>query len=157
MPYIGQAGQKIAQVYAGQMGPAFRAVVGTGGSLAAAAWTKVAFGSEEFDTASCYDTSLSRFTPNVAGYYQVNGSVSITANVYYLYIAVYKNGSEYAKGTRRAVQTAYGDSYQAAVHSLIYLNGSTDYIEIYALSAGARTTHADAGNSEFSAALVRTA
>ena len=54
--------------------PAFSAYQSTGQTLSSSTWTKIQLQTEEFDTASCYDNATNyRFTPNVAGYYQVNG------------------------------------------------------------------------------------
>jgi len=114
--------------------PAFSAWLGGGNqSLTIATWTKITFNTEEFDTNSCYNTSTYRFTPNVAGYYQVNliayqaagGTTALTTSIY-------KNGSAFK--TNQLIVSTYQNVVTTA---LIYLNGSTDYIEAYANSTGA--------------------
>jgi hypothetical protein len=133
-------------------GPAFSAYMSANQSLSATTFTKMQCNTEEFDTASCYDTSLYRFTPNVAGYYQVNGNIETVGAVGSL-VSVYKNGSLSKRGANITVG-AY--TYGSIVSTLMYLNGSSDYIELYAYAAGSATL---VGNSSqvcfFQAALVR--
>jgi len=59
---------KVASGVAGT-GPAFMAESTVDQSVTSATWTKVTLGNEIFDTDSCF--SSSRFTPTVAGYYQL--------------------------------------------------------------------------------------
>ena len=61
--------------------PAFSATrTSTNQSFTSAVWTKVECQTEEFDTASAYDNATNfRFTPQVAGYYQVSGTLYFTA------------------------------------------------------------------------------
>ena len=51
--------------------PAFSAYVAAAQTITSSSYTKVNFDTEEFDIGSCYDTTLKRWTPNKAGYYQV--------------------------------------------------------------------------------------
>ena len=133
-------------------GPCFAAQAATATSLSANTVTKITLDSELFDTDGCFTSS--RFTPTVAGYYQINATVradlsSQTA----LHIYFYKNGSEYAIGNFTNTT-----STQAATvgSTLAYMNGSTDYMELYCYSSV--TGNAYAGYSTmFSAALIRPA
>ena len=143
--------------------PAFSAYANAGQTVSAGTFTKVAINTEYFDTANCFDSTTNyRFTPNVAGYYQVNATVSFgTTGAGEIIAAIYKNGSIYSRGTdANMVIGTFGDSL-ITYNELIYFNGSTDYIELYGLvSANPRT-----GNglryydtwltSRFSAAMVR--
>jgi hypothetical protein len=108
--------------------PAFSAVrTSNQTSISANTWTKVQLNVEDFDTASCFDSSTNyRFTPNVAGYYQVNGSVSSEGTSSYMGVAIYKNGSLFHRTWTENTQ-----AMSAQVSCLIYFNGSTDYIELY--------------------------
>jgi hypothetical protein len=118
-------------------GPAFSAYQTSGVSLSSGVYSKVLFQAEEFDTANCYDTSTSKFTPNVAGYYQFNYVLNVSGGtVYRTQLAIYKNGSK-VKAVRDASATA-GDIENGSV--LIYANGSTDYFEFYAYCGGAGAT-----------------
>ena len=115
--------------------PAFSAYLSTQQSVTTAVFTKVTCQTEEFDTASAYDNATNyRFTPLVAGYYQVSGNLdtSSSGSVTYGRTAIYKNGSRYKDGTLGNGTT----TPNVPVSCLVYLNGSTDYIELYAAIAG---------------------
>jgi len=115
-------------------GPAFSAYLGSSQSITTSTFTKVAINTEEFDTNSNYNTSTYRFTPTVAGYYQVNGRFSSEVNSTLLVATIYKNGVEVKRGmdTRASVNV----STAVTVNTLIYMNGTTDYIEFYAYITG---------------------
>jgi hypothetical protein len=121
-------------------------------------WTKVQASSEQFDTANCYDTSTYRFTPNVAGYYLLTGNIGVATAVTGQFIgAFYKNGSSYnvffQSGDDR-VNAAYAGSV------ILYLNGSSDYVELYAYlaSSGTKTLQSEGGlKGYFTGCLLRTA
>ena len=96
---------------------------------------KVKFQLEEFDTASCYDTSNSRFTPNRAGYYQINAEIRFDGNIgssNEQMIALWKNGAEYKRGWNTAGGNGSSSWFAMTVNSLVYFNGTTDYVEVYA-------------------------
>jgi len=138
-------------------GPAFSATVTTSQSISNTTNTKLNFTTEVFDSNSAYDAANSRFTPTVAGYYQINITITFdngsngTVNSVY----VGKNGSPVC---RSWFPSATGQYCGAQVSSVVYLNGSTDYIEAYGFqntgSAKSTLTGTDSG---FSAALVRAA
>jgi len=118
-------------------GPAFAAYQTNGSanqSVSSDTWTKAKIDTEEYDTASCYDTTNYRFTPNVAGYYQINGCLYLrnAAASAFKIVGIYKNGSLYKQGTGIYLT---GNYYTAAdtfpVSTLVYLNGSTDYVELW--------------------------
>lgn len=116
-------------------GPAFSVYYNTSLSVTSGTYTKVPFNTKEFDTASCYDNSTNyRFTPTVAGYYQLNAGVYGTGTIAtYIQVALYKNGSKY-KNTLAAMQNSTNGT--GVVTSVVYLNGSTDYVEVYASVSG---------------------
>lgn len=133
--------------------PAFSAYLATTQSVSAGTWTKIQYNTENFDTNSNYDNSAYRFTPTVAGYYQVSASGALDGNATYLYLAIYKNGSAVVVSPYAAVGGVGG----VAV-GLIYLNGSTDYVEGYALKDGlASLTGGASGYTLFQGVLVRAA
>jgi len=136
-------------------GPAFSAYAGTATTLTNNADTKVLFDTEEFDTNSNFASS--RFTPTVAGYYQINAAVRIqsVASGNTLYITLYKNGSAYKLGNL-VIQPNTGDP-MLIVTSIVSMNGSTDYVEIYAFQnfGSTRTTQAASTTTYFNGAMVR--
>jgi hypothetical protein len=119
-------------------GPAFSAFLTSLQSITSTVYTKVQLGSEEFDTNSCFNNTGSTvggipayaFLPNVAGYYQVNGAIFPNTVTSLAISAIYKNGA-----INRAVLNQ-SSSVGAEVSAVIYLNGSTDYIELYAYLSG---------------------
>jgi hypothetical protein len=136
-------------------GPTFRARVGTQQSFSQNTVTKIQFGTEVWDTDSCYDpTTNYRFTPNKAGYYFVNTSVYLQQNdLQDCQIFIYKNGASNS-------YAYYGDNDANAncqVTALVDLNGTTDYIEAYiwSESAGSRDIIAGAAASYFNAVWIR--
>ena len=138
-------------------GPAFSAYRSTSQSISNATWSKVQFQTEEFDTANYYDNATNyRFTPLIAGYYQISGAVQFVSSSNFL-LSVYKNGVEYATVGMLGV-VALLDS-QGAVSKLVYFNGSTDYVEVYCYqnSGGALNIAGRIANSYFTGVLVRSA
>jgi hypothetical protein len=136
-------------------GPAFSAYAGATTNLSTNAYTKILFNTEEFDTNSNYDTSTSRFTPTVAGYYQIVGAAECNSDAQAYYnCAVYKNGSSYKFGNTNATN----GTYRNQVTCLAYLNGLTDYIEIYVFTNGSgRFVNNLSVSTFFQGALVRAA
>jgi hypothetical protein len=121
-------------------GPAFSAYQPSGSAqtITLNTWTKVNFQSEEFDTNNNF--SSSRFTPTVAGYYQLNAVVNTNYGPGGVIVSFYKNGSEFYRGGNIQTGTAGSGS-----SGLIYLNGSTDYVETYVLTSLGGSLDADSG------------
>lgn len=142
-------------------GPAFSAYRAASQTVTTGTYTKVACDTEEFDTNSNYDpTTNYRFTPTVAGYYQVNGQINIYAasGMTRAFVGVYKNGSIAKWGTDITLPSNIS-GLRAHVSSLIYCNGTTDYVELYCYIVGSGTLILSAGTSDnyFQAALSRAA
>ena len=115
-------------------GPVFSAYRSTSDqSITSSVWTKVQIQAEEFDPDSFYDSVTNyRFQPTKSGYYLVTAKVEITASSpapTLSLVAIYKNGTVFK---RSYSSTDIGTSISA----LIYLNGSTDYLEEWAWSNG---------------------
>lgn len=117
--------------------PAFSAYINTSSqSLTTGTWTKAQFQGEEFDTANAYDNATNyRFQPSVAGYYQINASCIFAGTVTQAITSLYKNGSEFKRGNGFLTGTGVS-SVSEGVSALVYLNGSTDYLETYVYAAG---------------------
>jgi hypothetical protein len=150
---------KLASGVAGN-GPAFSVARTTDVSVPNGTSTKVIFATESFDTNSCYDTSNGRFTPNVAGYYQITASLGWltppSGQSYDFYIA--KNGAIGTPAIRVILSTASQNPIFQGSY-LLYLNGSTDYVEIYAYQ-GTGSTQTIIGGTDrtwFQGFMVRSA
>ena len=135
-------------------GPAFSAYQSTTQTLATNVLTKILFQAEEFDIGSNYDTSTSRFTPTMPGYYQVNFCFGPGALYCGIIIQLFKNGAVAKYGT----VTSTGSISGSAVGScLVYMNGSTDYLEVYGLFTTGQITSAAYPLTYFQAFLARSA
>jgi len=118
-------------------GPAFSAYQTNGSanqSISSDVWTKAKIDTEEFDTNNNFDTTNNRFLPTIAGYYQINACLYLrnaSASPIKI-VGLYKNGSIYKQGMQLYFT---GNYYIAAdtfpVSSMMYLNGTTDYVELY--------------------------
>jgi hypothetical protein len=112
----------------GATGPAFSAYKSSNQTLTNSTLTKITFDTEVFDTNNNFASST--FTPTVAGYYQiscmVNANDAVTGTVSATGIYFYRNGARYYDGLFLPTASKLTSSV------VIYLNGSTDYVEIYA-------------------------
>jgi hypothetical protein len=134
--------------------PAFSAYLGVAqNGISANTATKVQYAVKEYDTASCYNNSTYVFTPNVAGYYQVNGNVQWNTNAAGSKVTIYKNGSAFKQGALSNGANTSG----ASVSATIYMNGSTDYLEMYITSNLANGIEPSSVASYFQAIMVRAA
>jgi hypothetical protein len=138
--------------------PAFSAYLASNQTLSSNTWTKLQINTEEFDTNNNYDSATNyRFTPTVTGYYQFSCGVSALngANTA-ISTSIYKNGSA-TKTTICYSSTANGlDDWSGSISAIIYMNGSTDYVELYANLVGATLTiNAGSATTWFSGVLVR--
>ena len=96
-----------------------------------------------------YDETTGKFQPLIAGYYRVVGRISVTgASTNSNTVAILKNSAIYGVGV---VDTAY-DSVE--VSELVYMNGTTDFVQIGYGFSGGGTVRPDLGYNSFSAELV---
>ena len=120
--------------------PAFEAILSSSASINHDTATKVQCNTEVFDTASAYDNSTNyRFTPQTAGKYLVYSKVRIdttAANCEVVVSYIYKNGSSY---TYSVIDFDSNDGEGATTinSSIIDMNGSSDYVELYAYGKSA--------------------
>jgi hypothetical protein len=141
-------------------GPAFSAYLSSDQSLTSGVNTVVQINTEEFDTASAFNTSTYRFTPQVAGYYQVNGQISCrgATAITRFFPLIFKNGAIFKYGTDMFV-SANNNGYKSSVSALVYMNGTTDYLQLgggVTASTAQFTADAEVSNY-FQAFLARTA
>jgi hypothetical protein len=137
--------------------PAFSVYSANTQTLSNSTTTKIAFNTKEFDTSNAFDSTTNyRFTPQIAGYYQFNSSAQFAyTTTTRMRIELYKNGSLYKRLTDSnvAMNSITGGS-------IVYMNGSTDYVEIYATITGSGTLTVNGGTADltwFNGALLRTA
>ena len=128
---------------------------GSDQTLSDGTFTKVTFATETFDTNNNFASST--FTPTVAGYYQFTYAAQLFASAgTNMLITIYKNGSEYARGTQINLASGNLNLIQLNATNIIYCNGSTDYIEIYAyIVASASRLVAASSATYFAGCLLR--
>ena len=118
-------------------------------NITSTTFTKIKLDSKVIDTQNCFDTTNYRFTPTIAGYYNVtttlanNGASSPTRLINLLY----KNGT--ANGWLFMQDQTTG--YTATGSKLVYMNGTTDYLELYGYIVAST---AEVSGAEFFAHLV---
>lgn len=132
--------------------PAFSYYQSAAQTLANSTATKITFTTSEFDTTGGMYAS-SRFTPTVSGYYQVSAGVAMGAAASPMTIYIYKNGSIY-KQINNSISSAISSGFGSA---LVQLNGSTDYIEIYAYITIGQVLSASSAGTYFQSVMVRAA
>lgn len=138
--------------YNGQSAPAFSAKPATTQSLPNTTYTKVTLGTEVFDTNNNFASST--FTPTVAGYYIITGSVLVQSGASAVIVLIYKNGSSVAEGTALPASGIF--SATATTSAVIYCNGSTDYIELYAYQgSGGSVTMGSGVSTQMTGCLLR--
>lgn len=99
--------------------------------------TKVSLQAELFDVAGWFDNATNyRFTPQAAGKYLIMGSIDFNSlnAAGQMFAAIYKNGVEYVKGTGRT--NAANQELVPNVTAIVDMNGSSDYVELYAYQDG---------------------
>ena len=120
---------------------------------------QITFNTVGIDSHSYYSTSTNRFTPMTSGWYQVNvGLQGGTGAIQGIIGELRKNGTVVAQQSTYLQSLSYGDDLSLTINKLVYFNGSTDYIEVYAAvtDASAGTDVIFAGfYSWFEAILVR--
>jgi hypothetical protein len=131
--------------------PAFSAWLSSDQTYSANTWTKVTMDTKRFDTTNDYDNTTNyRYTPSVAGYYQVT-------------IGFYQNaGNRMVVGLRKngSIEQHLHDgdfggvgNYGPRGSALVYCNGTTDYLECYVYSS-ATTINNNIARNTFEAHLV---
>ena len=132
--------------------PTFSAYpTGTNQSIPATTFTKILFGTEAWDTAGNFASST--FTPTTAGYYQINVIVyMIGLNAGNDTLQIYKNGASYL--IHQNIQTG---TFSISASAVIYLNGTTDYVDVYFYKngAGAATVQSGQAYTNFNGVGVR--
>lgn len=138
--------------------PAFRAYLAADQSgLTSTVPTKLNCNTEEFDTNNCYDNATNyRFTPNVPGYYMLTFMIdalgaTMTSGAY---AEFRKNGSGIGFGSYGLTST--GLEQILVCSRLVYMNGTTDYAEVFATLIGTSLKMQGGSNrSSFSGHFVR--
>ena len=158
-PYFSQSG------LAGT-GPTFSAYQSTQQStLTAGVATLLQFQTKEWDTGTCFNNTGSTvtlngvsapaysFAPNVAGYYQITAGSGVASSVVYMSMFAYKNGSLWKRLSNTNTATVSGVNGS----TIVYCNGTSDYIQIYLSQGGNQQLANSSDSTYFQAVMVRSA
>jgi hypothetical protein len=106
-------------------------------SLSSGVFEKVVFSVVDQNTDAGWSAVNNRFQPTAPGYYRVNTALcfnSTSLTMARSIVAFYKNGSEVARVTDYA-RAGIG-FLKTGGEKLIFLNGTSDYVEVYAYAEG---------------------
>ena len=122
--------------FGGTNTPAFMAYLSSDQTVSDNTFTKVQIDTEEFDTDNAFDNSTNyRFTPQTAGKYFFYATCCLRSTVNSTFkrgnLGFYKNGSALYGGVSELTSN-YGVSQQVTITATFALNGSSDYVELFA-------------------------
>jgi hypothetical protein len=122
----------------------------TAQSIPNSALTKINLGVIIFDPLSQLVNTNSRFQPKTAGFYQVNGSVRFGSSnlVGDREAQVLKNGLAVIQGVATAPR-ADGGQTSVTVSGVVYMNGTTDYLELFCYQNSGGALSLDVSNSVY--------
>jgi len=125
------------QAAAGGNAPYFYAKRSGNQALTDAVTTKITFGDEVYDSDGCYDpTTNHRFTPTTAGKYFISSSATFDAGgtdrFHQIYYYIKKNGSTLAVVGADDYDNFLGYAKPVTLTAIVDMNGTSDYIEMYA-------------------------
>lgn len=152
---VQQDGVQIAKV---TKSPAFYSYLSSAQTITTGTWYKVSFATKLFDTDNCFDSTTNyRFTPNVAGYYQLNltlMSASTTPSLTRFLGSISINGDY---GSNRVWDLTLTTTGQWCMSGSVvrYFNGTTDYAEAYTFATGTGTLTVATEQTKFNGILIK--
>jgi hypothetical protein len=109
----------------------------------------VTFDVTDINPQNYFDTATSRYTPEIAGYYNFSATLTVGQVAATTSVAIYKNGVQACRGTLgQAESIATG-----TITDVIYMNGTTDYVDVRCTTGGG-TGPIFTGQTFFSGSLV---
>lgn len=116
---------------------------------------KVTFATAGWDTHGYWDATNNRYTPlDFAGYYRVSAKLSFAPQAVTTgnrRCAIYRNNTEYSSVTVPQTSTL---RVVVLCTDLVYLNGASDYVEIFAICGEACDIEAEAYRTSFAIEYV---
>ncbi|MGP4686741.1 tail fiber domain-containing protein [Agrobacterium pusense] len=117
--------------------PAFRVTKGgTDQALPTSTYTKLTWNTKSIDTYNNFDLGTGRFTPTIAGHYLIHlavGCNNATQAANACVASIVKSGNKVSQQVNRAAE--FDVTTDATV--VVYLNGTTDYVEAMAYNEAA--------------------
>ena len=132
--------------------PTFSAYQSSAQTLSSTTFTKLTFTSTDWDTTGGMYSS-SRFTPTVAGYYIITGAFEIASSTTPMILRIYKNGSAF----KNCSNTNPNSCTSLMASAMVYLNGSSDYVELYGWVGTGQALQTGSNLTYFQAAMIRSA
>ena len=158
-------------VQASTAAPSFAVNNNANQSVTANAETIAQFQTKQFDTAGAFNNTSSTatlnglsvpawaFMPPIAGYYTFSGTIRMQSCTGTNYGGFYKNGSRYNVGWYTDIAPSNGQI--VSFSATLYLNGTTDYVQVFAALAGSGSQNINFNNASssclFSGGLIRSA
>ena len=133
--------------------PAFFADLSSSQTVTTSTFTKIQFNNEILDSDSNYDNATNyRFTPTTSGKYyfftRIEAASSNTNDVMEILIQVRKNGNNIIYSAFSAYPDNILHNYGDSVAGIVSMNGSSDYLEIFAyVTAGGTVSIKGSSNS----------
>jgi hypothetical protein len=132
-------------------GPAFQVNIGSAQTISSTTFTKLQYNTVVFDTNSNFSTSNYRFTPTIAGYYQLNTYCQVNTTPTRVINAFVQNGSTYYYGA----DSGNSNVYSSMNSMVLKFNGSTDYVEVFIYLSSGQNTGSGATATHFSGSFIR--
>jgi hypothetical protein len=116
-------------------------------------FTAVTYDVKLFDTSNEFTLATGKFQPTVAGYYILGGQLesNLATGGAAIFAAIYKNGTLSSPTTQISGGYYY---FRAAITSLVFLNGTTDFVQFMAFSPQPTLNGPNPGDNYFWGALV---
>ncbi|WP_138765857.1 hypothetical protein [Pedobacter xixiisoli] len=120
-------------------------------AFAAGEIKQIVFSAKTYDTNNWFDLVTGRFTPQLEGYYNITISARVFDNaIKTKNVQLFKNNAVVAIG-----HTTFINSYVVHLSTVVYMNGTTDYIDARIYSESAATINGTgAPNTYFQADLI---
>lgn len=136
--------------------PIFHTTMSATQSVSSSTWTKVQFNTETIDSDGSYDTSTYRYTPQIAGWYSFGVNLYEGSTVTRMILSIARNGNY---SDQRVVDLSGSTNFskmQFGGTALYYMNGTTDYVEVYGwVAASGGPIFSSGDGSNFHGFLVR--
>jgi hypothetical protein len=92
----------------------------------------VTFDVADINPQNYFDTVTSRYTPEIAGYYNFSATLTVSTVTITASVAIYKNGTQMCRGTCGQSES----SATGTITDVIYMNGTTDYVDVRCTTGG---------------------
>jgi hypothetical protein len=134
-------------------GPAFFAYLSSNQTVSSGVSTKITLNATSYNVGGFFDTTNYRFFPTVAGYYQINFGVQAVGASINVYVQLVDNAGGIV--TYGNYVPTNGTNPITTGTSLVYFNGTSTFIYLYAVNNGGTTIQNGSSLTYMSGSLVR--